>query len=160
MGLMDKLNNDANLTRSSQPMKERKEDEGRGQRLLDSIEEHGVPDNVILLNENAYRRGGRQLGPSLMFAIFGSMFFLAPIGLMMRRISNIIISQRSFMTVLKTHFQRWQCQLQKFETITNPDPEDQHVTGGVGVIYNQAIKILPLIPQTPAMKSVQHSGRV
>ncbi len=82
MGLMDKLNNDANLTRSSQPMKERKEDEGRGQRLLDSIEEHGVPDNVILLNENAYRRGGRQLGPSLMFAIFGSMFFLAPIGLM------------------------------------------------------------------------------
>ena len=82
MGLMDKINNDANLTRSSQPMKQRKEDEGRGQLLLDSIEEHGVPDNVILLTENAYRRGGRHLGPSLMFAIFGSMFFLAPIGLM------------------------------------------------------------------------------
>tara|TARA_B100000927_G_scaffold99044_1_gene80138 strand:+ start:3247 stop:4041 length:795 start_codon:yes stop_codon:yes gene_type:complete len=129
MGLMDKLNNDANLTRSSQPMKQRKEDEGRGQLLLDSIEEHGVPDNVILLTENAYRRGGRQIGASLVGAVFGSMFFLLPIGLMIVSLFGDAFVLVPCLGIFGIPFFWFGSRLAgpAFQNLTNPDPPEDVV---------------------------------
>ena len=80
MGLLDKIAaGSLGPSLSRRPRKGRKVDEGRGQKLLDTIEEKGVPDGVTLVMENEITRGGRQIGYALMFLIFGSVFCAIPI---------------------------------------------------------------------------------
>ncbi|MDC0556744.1 hypothetical protein OAO34_03050 [Candidatus Poseidoniaceae archaeon] len=80
MGLLDRISTESQkVSFSRRPRKGRKVDEGRGQKLLDAIEEKSVPGGVILVMESEITRGGRQIGPALMFLIFGSVFCAIPI---------------------------------------------------------------------------------
>ena len=80
MGLLDKIAaGTLGPSLSRRPRKGRKVDEGRGQKILDAIEEKGVLDGVILVMENEITRGGRQLGYALMYLIFGSVFCAIPL---------------------------------------------------------------------------------
>ena len=80
MGLLDRISTESQkVSFSRRPRKGRKVDEGRGQKLLDAIEEKSVPGGVILVMESEITRGGRQIGPALMFLIFGSVFCAIPL---------------------------------------------------------------------------------
>lgn len=80
MGLLDRISTESQkASLSRRPRKGRKVDEGRGQKLLDAIEEKGVPDGVNLVMENEITRGGREIVPALMFLIFGSVFCAIPL---------------------------------------------------------------------------------
>lgn len=125
MGLMDKIAAESlEPSRSIRPSQERKVDEGRGQKLLDAIEENGVPNGVVLILEDEFTRGGRELGPSIIFLIFGSVFCAIPlVGIVVFAVGGAIIMVPC-MLVVSTPF-IWfggRFVIASSKNLFNPDP--------------------------------------
>ena len=83
MGLMDKIGDGATLTKraSSLRMQHTSEEvEAHGKALMDSIEQNGPPNGVILIHENNYQQGGRDF-TAIFWMVLGGMFFFVPLGI-------------------------------------------------------------------------------
>ena len=130
MGLMDKISADSTSTTPvARPSQERKVDEGRSQQLMDTIEESGVPNSVFLLTEDKNSRGGRQIGAIIVGGIFGSMFCLLPIGLMVVSVIGEAAMFVPCLGIIGIPFFWFGSRLAMpaFQNLTNPDPlEDVH----------------------------------
>ena len=130
MGLMDKISTDSTSSKpSTRPSQERKIDEGRSQQLMDAIEESGVPNHVSVLSEDRSSRGGRQVGTAIGGMVFGSMFVILPIGLMIVSLIGGAAVLVPCLGVIGIPFFWFGARLAvpAYQNLTNPDPpEDVH----------------------------------
>ena len=125
MGLMNKIAAKSQKpSLSSRPSQKRKADEGRGQRLLDSIENNGVTDGVILVMEDEFTRGGRQILPALMFLIFGSVFCAIPLVVIIVPILGGALFLAPCMMIISIPFLWFGSRflIGGFSNLFNPDP--------------------------------------
>ena len=125
MGLMNKIAAKSQKpSLSSRPSQKRKADEGRGQRLLDSIENNGVTDGVILVMEDEFTRGGRKILPALMFLIFGSVFCAIPLVVIIVPILGGALFLAPCMMIISIPFLWFGSRflIGGFSNLFNPDP--------------------------------------
>ena len=83
MGLMDQIGGSVSSTKRASSLRMQhtpEEVEAHGKALMDSIEQNGPPNGVILIHENNYQQGGRDF-TAIFWMVVGGMFFFVPLGI-------------------------------------------------------------------------------